>query len=148
VTALITIRMGGSVVQACDARCYGARQEPCTCVCAGECHGVGLVEAIAIIRRRHPEWIAAAGEDAEAELDDIVFQEPLFTIGDHPMPDTSLPAFNDLIEDALKLARQASKLLAAGYAPGTEPGWQRDQAKSEATRGIREVVEALERARG
>jgi hypothetical protein len=82
VTALITIRMGGSVVQACDARCYGAKHEPCTCVCAGECHGVGLVEAIAIIRRRHPEWIAAAGEDAEAELDDIVFQPPLFLIGD------------------------------------------------------------------
>jgi hypothetical protein len=148
VTALITIRMGGSVVQACDARCYGAKHEPCTCCCDGANHGVGLELAITQTRQHSPEWIAAAGEDAEAELDDIVFQPPLFLIGDHPMSDAPLPAFGDLVEDALKLARQASKLLAAGYAPGTEPGWQRDQAKSEATRGIREVVDALERARG
>lgn len=145
-TALITIRMAGSVVQACDARCYGAKHEPCTCVCDGANHGVGLELAITQTRKHAPEWIAAAGEDAEAELDDSLFQPPLFLIGDDPMSD--LPHFNDMIEDALKLCRDADKLLTAGCALGTEPGWQRGDARSEAKRGLKQVVDALQRARG
>jgi hypothetical protein len=82
VTALITIRMAGSVVQICDAKCYGAKHDDCECVCESENHGKGIELAIANTRRLHPDWIAAAGEDAEVELDDIVFQPPLFTIGD------------------------------------------------------------------
>lgn len=84
-TALITIRQAGAVI-ACDRGCYNAKHKPCDCqLCGGVNHGIGLERATANTRRLAPKWVEAAGEGAEVDLDPSVQQDPLFTIGDHPM---------------------------------------------------------------
>lgn len=89
-TALITIRQAGTTI-ACDRGCYGAKHKRCDCqVCGGLNHGAGLIRAITNTRRLSPEWVAAAGEGAEAELADCLFQPPLFTIGDR-VPEDRAP---------------------------------------------------------
>lgn len=68
-TALLTIRLAGSVVHS-----YGAN------------HGVGFDQALANTRRMWAEWVARgreAGRLDKFELDEAIHQESLFTIGAH-----------------------------------------------------------------
>lgn len=46
-TALITVKRGKRIIAKCDERCYEAQiiGEGCNCVCCGELHGLGAVEA-------------------------------------------------------------------------------------------------------
>lgn len=80
-TALLTIRSAGSVVQSCDARCYDAEHDACKCVCGGESHGVGLEQATANARRMWAVWVdrAIRGEVGDAfEVNLTALHEPLF----------------------------------------------------------------------
>lgn len=43
---LIRQRLGGHQTRRCDARCYNAKGEKCTCICGGANHGVGLDKAV------------------------------------------------------------------------------------------------------
>lgn len=45
-TTLIVQYSGGRVVGRCDARCYDAEHEDCSCICGGKNHGKGRQQAI------------------------------------------------------------------------------------------------------
>jgi hypothetical protein len=42
---LLAVYNSEGLIGRCDARCYHARWEDCTCICGGRNHGVGLVQA-------------------------------------------------------------------------------------------------------
>lgn len=46
-TTLIQVSNSDGIVGRCDAKCYNAEQEKCTCVCGGKNHGAGRVKATA-----------------------------------------------------------------------------------------------------
>lgn len=85
--SLLIVRRGRDVVGQCDANCYEARHDVCTCVCEGANHGKGLEEARVITRLLHQVWldrILAEHQDVVFELGDGVTQLPLF-----PLPQES-----------------------------------------------------------
>jgi len=41
----------------CNAACYNARTPTCTCICAGENHGVGLIRAAQNTIRNAARWL-------------------------------------------------------------------------------------------
>ena len=46
-TAIIEVRgPDGKLKGKCDIRCYNAKCKKCTCVCGGNNHGVGLIQAL------------------------------------------------------------------------------------------------------
>lgn len=45
-TTLIVEYSGGRIVGRCDARCYDAEHEDCTCICGGKNHGKGKEQAL------------------------------------------------------------------------------------------------------
>lgn len=47
---LIRVANSDGVVGQCDAKCYGAHEPRCSCICGGENHGVGLTKALANTR--------------------------------------------------------------------------------------------------
>lgn len=53
---LITVGNSEEIVGRCDAKCYNAKHEKCTCVCSGRNHGVGLARAIANVDEIAEEW--------------------------------------------------------------------------------------------
>lgn len=57
----------------CDARCYNAQspQNTCKCVCRGENHGVGLIQAIRN-NNRHVGALLSSGEACVVISDMIV----------------------------------------------------------------------------
>jgi hypothetical protein len=80
-TALLTIRLAGSVVQSCDARCYNAKHDDCDCCCEKANHGVGLEQATANARQMWAVWADRAirgkvGDEFEVSL--TALHEPLF----------------------------------------------------------------------
>lgn len=83
-SALITIRLLGSVVRSCDAKCYGAKHAQCDCVCGGANHAVGLEQAIANTRRNTRRWLDTARTNG-IDFDDVevgpeIVQEALFEL--------------------------------------------------------------------
>lgn len=42
---LMTFKSASGKKERCDARCYNAKNEKCTCCCGGRNHGKGFVEA-------------------------------------------------------------------------------------------------------
>ena len=93
-TALITVRLAGSVVRSCCASCHNATSPPseCDCICAGGCHGKGLEQAIVVSRVMYREWLERAQarglEFDEVELGEPVIQDPLFIL-EYPCPRSS-----------------------------------------------------------
>lgn len=57
-TAVLTIRAGGSVAGSCGKSCYDAEHPKCRCICIRLNHGVGLEQAIANTRAHHADWLA------------------------------------------------------------------------------------------
>jgi hypothetical protein len=53
---LIEVRNSKGVVGRCDANCYRATGETCTCVCGGINHGAGLLRAIANTQQLTAKW--------------------------------------------------------------------------------------------
>jgi len=146
VTALITVRQGGSVI-ACDRGCYNAKHPNCDCqLCGGVNHGIGLERATANTRRLAPKWVEAAGEGAEVELDETVQQDPLFTIGDHPMEAHELPTFKHIVTEALKSANAAADWLRSDWHPDSQPTDKKGAARSEAAALLGKAIAAMERA--
>lgn len=45
-TTLIAVYGSDGLVGRCDAKCYKAKHQGCTCVCGGRNHGVGLEAAV------------------------------------------------------------------------------------------------------
>ena len=62
-TAVLTVRAGGSVAGSCGKSCYDAEHEPCRCVCGGVNHGAGFEAAAANAQAMAEEWIATARAD-------------------------------------------------------------------------------------
>jgi hypothetical protein len=77
---LISYQSSGGDQGRCDAKCYDAREDECTCICASRNHGAGLEQAIDNTRELAESWI----EDGRAqghtgfELATEVTHEPLF----------------------------------------------------------------------
>lgn len=44
--ATLIKQVGNSGTRRCDAHCYGAKGDKCTCVCGGVNHGKGLQQAL------------------------------------------------------------------------------------------------------
>ena len=61
-TTAILVRTSSGVVGRCDARCHGASEPECDCICGGRLHGVGVDNAIGE-NTRH--WF---GDEITAEL--------------------------------------------------------------------------------
>lgn len=55
-TALLLLRSGRNIVGRCDAACYDAREQACTCVCEGANHRVGYDRAVANTRQMADTW--------------------------------------------------------------------------------------------
>jgi hypothetical protein len=64
--ALITVKCNGKTVGRCDANCYNAEHENCSCVCGGANHGAGLNEAISNTQIMFDDWI----ENYQLKFDD------------------------------------------------------------------------------
>lgn len=62
-TAVLTIRAGGSVAGSCGRPCYDAEHAKCRCVCFRMNHGVGLEQAIVNARAHHAQWVERARAD-------------------------------------------------------------------------------------
>ncbi len=58
-TVLISLSSNRVVLHACGAKCYNASNSPCTCICMGMNHGVGLQTAIEKTRRDGAKATAA-----------------------------------------------------------------------------------------
>lgn len=82
--AVLTVRLGGSVVDQCNATCYEARGDVCKCVCAGENHGAGYERAAANTRAMAADWVRRARANGQPidsfELGDHANQLPLFPL--------------------------------------------------------------------
>jgi len=57
----------------CDAKCYNATCEDCTCICGGANHGAGVRQAAENTERMAEQWIE---KYKEAHPDAIDFQVP------------------------------------------------------------------------
>jgi hypothetical protein len=55
----------------CDAKCYNATTEDCTCICGGANHGVGIRKAEANTRELAENWMEAYGLEHEVAHFDI-----------------------------------------------------------------------------
>jgi hypothetical protein len=64
---LIEVRNSRGVVGRCDANCYQAKGDTCTCICGGVNHGVGQQQAIKNTLEIAAEWEKVA-PDREWEL--------------------------------------------------------------------------------
>lgn len=62
-TAVLTIRAGGSVVGSCGKACYDAEHEPCVCICSGTNHRAGFEQAVANAQAMAEQWIERARAD-------------------------------------------------------------------------------------
>jgi hypothetical protein len=40
------VKVGGNAIQRCDAKCYDAKAQKCTCCCGGKNHAVGFQQAV------------------------------------------------------------------------------------------------------
>ena len=77
-TTLLEIRDGsGKLVGRCDARCYNAKHDDCTCICHGKNHGIGLDVAIEQTRLEYKEW--TTNFDSEHDVVLLPVQLNLFT---------------------------------------------------------------------
>jgi len=82
-TTLVSVYDGNGLVGRCDARCYDAIDQKCTCICAGKNHGVGQQKAIENTERMVETWIEEytksnhLGPDAVWEIPSIQLLLPL-----------------------------------------------------------------------
>ena len=82
---LIEVRNSEGLVGRCDARCYEAKHEGCTCICGGKNHGAGLDKAITQTREQAEQWIEAYAESQglsnyEAAVSSQVYQMSIFEV--------------------------------------------------------------------
>ena len=88
VTTLISYQSSGGDQGRCDAKCYGAHEPDCDCICGGRNHGAGKQQAIENTRELAEGWIKqarASGQDiAFADLAVDAMHEPLFSLGGAP----------------------------------------------------------------
>jgi hypothetical protein len=57
VTTLIAVYTSDGCVGRCDARCYGATEPACECICTGANHGVGYARAAENTIRYAQQWV-------------------------------------------------------------------------------------------
>lgn len=62
-TAVLTVRAGGSVAGSCGKSCYDAEHKTCRCVCAGENHGEGFEQAVRNAQAMAENWVRKARAD-------------------------------------------------------------------------------------
>lgn len=60
-TTLLVVYNSDGCVGRCDAKCYNATCEDCTCVCGGVNHGVGVNQAIENTKELAEEWLKEYG---------------------------------------------------------------------------------------
>ena len=80
-TALLIVYRGRDVVRMCDAACYDADHDRCTCVCSGTNHRAGYERALVNARQLAEEWADRARRQdpgVDVQLDTSVQHEPLF----------------------------------------------------------------------
>ncbi len=56
-TLIAVFNAEGKCVQRCDAKCYDAQDDKCTCVCHGRNHGAGRKQAIENTRELAESWV-------------------------------------------------------------------------------------------
>jgi len=82
-TTLISVYNSSGLVGRCDAKCYDAIDQKCTCICAGANHGAGQQKAIGNMERMAQTWIQEytkanhLGPDAVWQVPSIQLQLPL-----------------------------------------------------------------------
>ena len=54
---LISVYNSDGLVGRCDAKCYGAKEPDCQCVCGGANHGAGVKQATANTQAMAERWI-------------------------------------------------------------------------------------------
>lgn len=64
-TAVLTVRSGGSVAGSCGKSCYDAEHEKCRCVCLGANHGVGFEQAVRNAQSMADHWVQRARADGQ-----------------------------------------------------------------------------------
>ena len=60
----------------CDAKCYNAHDDKCTCICGGKNHGAGLNQAVENTRELAESWLEAYGVDHPFEKS-VVLPKPV-----------------------------------------------------------------------
>lgn len=55
-TTLVEVSNGKNK-RRCDAKCYNAKGDKCTCICGGANHGKGLDQAMANTNEHAEEWV-------------------------------------------------------------------------------------------
>lgn len=84
-TTLIAVYTSDGCEGRCDAKCYDAEWDECTCICGGRNHGAGKQQALDNTRELAESWIEQAranGQDITlAELAVDAMHEPLFSLG-------------------------------------------------------------------
>jgi len=56
-TTLLEVHTTSGIVGRCDAKCYNAKHEKCTCVCCGRNHGKGLAQALEQTQDEFERWV-------------------------------------------------------------------------------------------
>jgi hypothetical protein len=76
---LIEVRNSEGCVGRCDAKCYGATDERCACVCGGRNHGVGKGRAIENTREMVREGLCGGDPEREVKVTRLIEQLQLFS---------------------------------------------------------------------
>jgi hypothetical protein len=71
-TTLIAVYNSEGCVGRCDARCYNAEGDVCTCICGGANHGAGLNKAADNTRDLAESWLEAYGIEHEFDRADVL----------------------------------------------------------------------------
>ena len=74
-TTLISVHNSSGLVGRCDAKCYDAIDQQCTCICGGANHGVGQQKAIGNTSQMAKTWIEEYTKANHLDPD-VVWQVP------------------------------------------------------------------------
>jgi hypothetical protein len=56
-STLVAVYNSDGCVGRCDAKCYNAKGDKCTCICGGANHGKGMRQAVENTARLASKWI-------------------------------------------------------------------------------------------
>jgi hypothetical protein len=72
---LMSEKIGQNATRRCDARCYDAKRDHCTCLCGGLNHGAGLKQAMTNVRETFLPVLEKRGIDLGKKMGRIIADE-------------------------------------------------------------------------
>ncbi len=77
-TTLIAAYNSDGLIGRCDARCYNAKDEKCTCICNGMNHGGGKNKAIDNTKKYSETWLEKYKSEKDFKVILPELQQSLF----------------------------------------------------------------------